>query len=112
MVNFEKELVKIREEVRQFAYLKARRKKMEEYKKILLYRLMKEISAQEKLSVPNQKKIAQRKPEYKDLLAQIRTIHLKETEHLWKIQQFMVNSESFSLNSNLTRQANWNIHNI
>ncbi len=112
MGNFEKEVIKIREEIRQFAYLKARRKKLEEFKKILLYRVMKEISAEEKLSVPDQKKAAQNMPEYKMLLDQIRQVHITETDHLWKIQQFFVNSEGFVLSSNLDRQANWNIHNV
>lgn len=112
MTNFEKELVKIKEEIRQFAYLKARRKKLEEFKKILLYRIMKEVSAEEKLNVPDQKKIAQNMPEYKSLLNQIREVHITETEHLWRIQQFFVNSEGYVLSSNLDRQANWNIHNV
>lgn len=112
MVNFENEVIKVKEEIRQFAYLKARRKKMEEYKKILLYRIMKEVSAQDKLSVPDQKKIAQGMPEYKMLLEQIRIAHITETDHLWKIQQFFVGSEGFVLSSHLDRQANWNVHNI
>lgn len=101
-----------KELIRQYAFMKAKRKKMEEQKKILLVHIMKEISAVNKLSIPDQEKMAKATPEYKQLLIEIKNMVTVETDYLWKLNQFFVENESYVSSSALNRKNNWNIHNI
>lgn len=102
----------IREVVRKYAYMKAKRKRMEEYKKILLVFLMKEIAAENKLSIVEQEKLAKKRPEYKQLLVEIRNTLVAETDFLWELNQFVVENEDYIATSLVDRQNNWNIHNM
>lgn len=101
-----------REYIRQYAFMKARRRKMEEQKKIMLVHIMKEISAHEKLSVLEQEKIAKKTPEYKQMLVAIKDTLMVETDYLWKLQQFFVENDGFVSKSSQDRKNNWNVHNI
>lgn len=101
-----------RELIRQYAYMKARRRKMEEQKKIMLVHIMKELSAYEKLSVVEQEKMAKESKEYKQLMVSIKDTLMVETDYLWKLQQFFVENEGFVSSSAVDRKNNWNIHNI
>ena len=108
----EKNIIDMKEKARQYAYFSSKRKNLEAYKTILLYRIMKEISAKEKFTIADQKKAALETYEYKNLLLAIRNIHIKETETLWFLSRYIAESESYVTGSNFERKNNWNIHNI
>jgi len=108
----EKIFEEVKENARQYAFFNARRRTLESYKNILLYRIMKEISAREKYTIAQQKKEALETSEYINLLIAIRDLHKKETEYLWSLNKFSAESESYITGSNFDRKNNWNIHNI
>ena len=106
------DLINIKENARVYAFLNARRKRLENYKKIVLNRLMKEISSSEKLNIANQKALAIKAPEYKNLLISIREHHSSEMKSLWSLNKFIAESETYVTKSSFDRANNWNIHNI
>lgn len=108
----EVELKKAKENARQFAYMSARRKKLEKYKDILIVHVMKEIGAKEKLSVSEQKKLAKKSPEYKQLLQAIKDCQAAEAQYQWHLLQFFNAAETEGLEQSLDRKNTWNVHNI
>lgn len=108
----EQDFIKIKEDIRQYAFISAKRKKFEEFKKILINRIMKEISATEKLNIAEQKKEALKRIEYKNLLKVIKELGKIEGDYYWKINKFITDSESYAVNAQFDRSNNWNIHNI
>lgn len=99
------------EVARKYAYLKAKRLKLEEYKKILLVHIMKEIGIKYKNPISEQKAMALVTPEYKQLLVNIKDCHINETECLWELNKFEADTDKFVSESNFDRKNNWNIHN-
>lgn len=108
----EKNIKEIIETSRQYAYFSSKRKSLEEYKIVLLCRLMKEIDTSEKTSIDNQKSRAKENQEYKHLLSAIKELSRKESESMWELTTFTARSDSFISGSNFDRKNNWNIHNI
>lgn len=108
----EEKFKEMREKARQYAFFNARRKRLENYKNVLLYRLMKEISSKEELKIADQKRVALKTPEYVNLLIAIRDLHKRESECSWFLNKFAADSESFIASSGFDRKNNWNIHNM
>lgn len=106
------EFNKVREHVRQYAFMTARRRKLEKSKDIVLVHIMKEIGSREKLSVPDQKKLAKKSPEYQALLLSIQATQKEESLHQWNILNFFNAAETELLEASLERKNNWNVHNL
>ena len=95
--------IEVLKNIKKHAFFSAKRKMLENYRTILLCRLMKEISLVEELKIGEQKKKAYKMLEYKNLLNSIKLLHKEEQKVLWDINVFIGSSEVTTSNSAFER---------
>lgn len=103
--------IEMEEIARKYAFFKARSLKMEEYKKILLYKTMKKISATKELNIEEQKKEAKKSDEYRKFLYEIVLVKESELKYFWQLQDYLNSYQTFATKSELNRINLRNIHN-
>ena len=112
MTKEEEKKIEMQNVIKNYAFYKSKKRRLIEYKKILMVTLMKEISAQSETSIKEQENQAKKHQEYKNLLYQIKEYSIIESKFGWQLDRYVADCNDAAFSSSIERTNNWNIHNL